>query len=101
MPVAGKYNFRTNFDVSYESSYFPDATQEITIKQDSYFWLNLRLAFEAENWTIAVLGKNLTDEEVVEFATTVPNSGVYFGAPAYAGFMKQPRTIALQFDYRF
>jgi len=101
MPVAGKYNFRTNFDVSYESSYFPDATQEITIKQDAYFWLNLRLAFEAEKWTIALLGKNLTDEEVVEFATTVPNSGVYFGAPAYAGFMKQPRTIALQFDYRF
>ena len=54
-----------------------------------------------DDWLRSEFMKNLTDEEVVEFATTVPNSGVYFGAPAYAGFMKQPRTIALQFDYRF
>lgn len=101
MPLSGQYQVRTNFDVSYESEYFPDASQEITIKQDAYFWLNLRVAFESENWTVALLGKNLTDEEVIEFATTVPNSGVYFGAPAYAGFMKPPRTIAIQFDYRF
>jgi iron complex outermembrane receptor protein len=101
VPLSGQYAIRTNFDVSYEGSYFPDSTHEVLIKQDAYFWLNLRVAVEADNWAIALLAKNLTDEDVIEFATTVPNSGVYFGAPAYSGFMKPPRTIALQFDYRF
>jgi outer membrane receptor protein involved in Fe transport len=101
MPAFNGFDFRTSFDASYESDYFSDSTAEESIKQDAYTMLNLRLALESERWVFALLGKNLTDEEVYEFGTTVPNSGVYFGAPAYAAFLKPPRTIALQAEYRF
>jgi outer membrane receptor protein involved in Fe transport len=95
------FDFRATFDVLYESKYFADSTHEQLLEQDGYAMLNLRLAMESDNWVFAVLGKNLTDEEVIEFGTTVPNSAVYFGAPAYAGFLKPPRTISVQAEYRF
>jgi len=56
---------------------------------------------EAENWTVAVLGKNLSDEDVIEFSGEEPLSGPFLAAPAYYGYMHPPRTIAAQFDYRF
>ena len=62
---------------------------------------NLRLALESESWTLAVLGKNLTDEDVIEFSSTVPLSGSGLSAPAYSGFLQPPRTVAVQFEYRF
>jgi iron complex outermembrane receptor protein len=97
----GSFDFRTTFDVLYESEYFTDSTHEVTIIQDGYAMLNLRLALESDNWVFALLGKNLTDEDVVEFGSTLPNSGVYFGTPAFTGFMKPPRTVAVQVQYRF
>jgi outer membrane receptor protein involved in Fe transport len=101
MPAFKGFDFRTSLDASYESDYYSDSTAEESIKQDAYTMLNLRLALESEQWVFSLLGKNLTDEEVFEFGTTVPNSAVYFGAPAYAAFLKPPRTIAVQAEYRF
>lgn len=97
----GNFDFRTTFDILYESEYFTDSTHEETIIQDGYTMLNLRLALESDNWVFALLGKNLTDEDVIEFGSTLPNSGVYFGTPSYTGFMKPPRTVSVQVQYRF
>jgi outer membrane receptor protein involved in Fe transport len=77
LPVSGDMEFRATLDVNYEDEYFTEPTKEVGTIQDSYTKYNLRLALEAENWTVAVLGKNLSDEDV------------------------PPRTIAAQFDYRF
>jgi outer membrane receptor protein involved in Fe transport len=97
----GNFDFRTTFDILYESEYFTDSTHEETIIQDGYAMLNLRFALESENWVFALLGKNLTDEDVVEFGSTLPNSADYFGTPSYTGFMKPPRTVSFQVQYRF
>ena len=100
-PAFGDFGFRATLDASYESEYYSDSSAEELLKQDGYTMLNLRLALESDHWVFAVLGKNLTDEDVYEFGTTVPNSAVYFGAPAYAAFMKPPRTLSLQVEYTF
>lgn len=100
-PAFGDFGFRATLDASYESEYYSDPSAEELLKQDGYTMLNLRLALESDHWVFAVLGKNLTDEDVYEFGTTVPNSAVYFGAPAYAAFMKPPRTLSLQVEYTF
>lgn len=97
----GDFNLRTSIDASYESKYFSDSSAEDLLLQDGYTMINLRVALESDHWVVAVLGKNLSDEDVYEFGTTVPNSAVYFGAPAYAAFMKPPRTVALQVEYSF
>jgi outer membrane receptor protein involved in Fe transport len=100
-PVATDMSFRATLDVLYEDEYFTEPTKEVGTVQDAYTKLNLRLALEGERWTFAVLGKNLTDEEVIEFSGEVPLSGEFLAAPAYYGYLQPPRTIAAQFDYRF
>ena len=62
--------------------------------------MNARLALEAEQWTVALVGKNLTDEDVASFISDTPLSGT-LNAPAYTGYMERPRTIAIQAIYRF
>jgi outer membrane receptor protein involved in Fe transport len=101
LPINNKFDFRTTLDINYEGDYFSDTTQDENLKQDAYTMFNLRLALEAESWTLALLGKNLTDKEVIEFSSVVPLSGSSLRAPAYSGFLQPPRTVAIQFEYRF
>jgi iron complex outermembrane receptor protein len=101
LPINGDLDFRSTLDLNYESDYFTNSTQEAFSVQDSYTMYNLRLALEAEKWTFAILGKNLTDEYVLEFTSVVPLSGSSLQAPAYKGFAQPPRTISAQFEYRF
>ena len=100
-PVSGDLSFRATLDVLYEDEYFTEPTKEVGTIQDAYTKYNLRLALEGERWTFAVLGKNLSDEDVLEFSGIVPLSGSDLFAPAYYGYLQPPRTIAAQFDYRF
>jgi outer membrane receptor protein involved in Fe transport len=93
--------FRATFDVLYEDEYFTEPTKEVGTIQAAYTMFNLRLALEGERWTFAVLGKNLSDEEVLEFVGEVPLAGEFLGTPAYYGYLQPPRTISGQFEYRF
>jgi outer membrane receptor protein involved in Fe transport len=100
-PISGDLDFRSTLDINYESDYFTNSSQEAFSVQDAYTMYNLRLALESDRWTVAVLGKNLSDEYVLEFTSAVPLSGSILQAPAYRGFAQPPRTIAAQFEYRF
>jgi len=101
LPVSGDIDFRATLDVLYEDEYFTEPTKEVATIQDAYTKYNLRLALEGERWTLAVLGKNLSDEDVLEFSNAVPLSGPDLFASTYYGYLQPPRTISAQFDYRF
>ena len=101
LPVASNIDFRATLDVLYEDEYFTEPTKEVATIQDSYTKYNLRLALEGERWTFAVLGKNLSDEDVLEFSGIVPLSGSDLFASTYYGYLQPPRTVSAQFDYRF
>jgi outer membrane receptor protein involved in Fe transport len=100
-PIGSSLYFRATADVIYSDEYHTNSSKEIGTLQDAYTKVNARLALEGEKWTFAILGKNLTDEDVIEFSSEVPLSGSNFLAPAYYGYLHPPRTIAAQFDYRF
>jgi outer membrane receptor protein involved in Fe transport len=100
-PLSGDLSFRATVDVLYEDEYFTEPTKEVGTVQDAYTKYNARLALEGERWTFAVLGKNLSDEDVLEFSGIIPLSGSDLFAPTYYGYLQPPRTIAAQFDYRF
>ena len=100
-PVSADLSFRATLDVNYEGEYFTDPTKEVGTIQDAYTKYNLRLALEGERWTFAVLGKNLSDEDVLEFSGVVALTGPDLLAPTYYGYLQPPRTISAQFDYRF
>jgi outer membrane receptor protein involved in Fe transport len=100
-PVSAGISFRATLDVNYEDEYFTEPTKEVATIQDAYTKYNLRLALEGERWTFAVLGKNLSDEDVLEFSGALALAGPDLLAPTYYGYLQPPRTVSAQFDYRF
>jgi iron complex outermembrane receptor protein len=98
--LTSSVDFRATVDALYTDEQYVDVGLSDDIIQDSETKINARIALEADNWTLAVLGKNLTDEDVTVFATDTPLSGA-LGTPSYTTYMERPRTIAIQATYRF
>ena len=64
---------------------------------------NARLGLSAidEQWDIALVGKNLTDEAVITYANDTPTSFSVYGSIGHYAFMERPRSVALQWRYRW
>ena len=75
--------------------------------QDSYVLLDasVRLGADDGRWTVAVIGRNLTDEYILTSAADAPSTGGNTGtdrafqSDRYA-FFKLPRTIAFELSVR-
>ena len=97
-PIGDGLLFEANLGLSYSDdralmdNYDPNGVQEAFTK------INLRLAIgEADDkWSVAVVGKNLTDETTFSHAF-----GSTIGAGDYTYMVDPPRTVAVQFEYRF
>ena len=77
-----------------------DVTLNPDVKQDAYTQWNARIALEANWWSVALVGTNLTDEAVTTFVTDTPLSNT-LGAPAYTAYMARPRTVSLQVGFYY
>ena len=64
-------------------------------QRDDYGTLNLRIGLEAENWSLAVWGRNITDEEYLEEIIPAPEFGGSFNHQAAAD------AYGAEFTYRF
>jgi len=101
--LSNEYLLRLHLDASYQddqwfSAFNDDAGYE-EIRQDNYWLYNARMSVEfgdASEYTLAVWGKNLTDEEYDTYALNFQES---FGFDYFlAG---SPRTYGLDFKYNF
>ena len=54
-----------------------------------------------ETWDVALVGKNLTDETVITYASDTPTSYTIFGSKGHYAFLESPRSIALQANYHW
>jgi outer membrane receptor protein involved in Fe transport len=61
----------------------------------------LRLAMMNEQWEVALIGKNITDEAVLTYVNNVPLSGSSFGTNTYYGLDARDSTYTLQVSYSF
>ncbi len=102
-PVGFGLLFRSGLEVLFTDDYNPSQNLDPRVVQDGYAEFNLRLAVADadERWEVAILGRNLTDEEVVSYANDTPLAFSQFGSPAFYGFVDRPRNIAVQGRYRF
>jgi iron complex outermembrane recepter protein len=102
VPV-GEFLVRTTLDTQFTDDYNPTQNLDSRVVQDAYATVNLRIALadDEERWEIAVLGRNLTDEEIVTYANDTPLAFSQFGTPTFYGFVDRPRNIAVQASYRF
>jgi len=98
-PIGGNMEIRLGADVNYTDDFYSALDLDPATKHDSYTKYNARIALAAsdDKWSVALIGKNLTDEETNvwnnDVALTASNS--YFGVP------ERPRSIAVQARYRF
>ncbi len=96
-PLTDELELRSTVDAQYLDSQNVDPNLDPRNQIDAYTTVNARLALSADQWSVALVGKNLTDEEIVTYAGKVPL------APAGTeyGFVKRPRTVAIEGKYRF
>ena len=64
-------------------------------QRDDYGTLNLRFGIDAENWSLAVWGRNITDEEYLEEVIPAPEFGGSFNHQAAGD------AYGAEFSYRF
>ena len=103
LPVTDRLDFRAVLDVIYTGDYNPSQNIDKAIEQDSYTKLNLRLALgdPQGSWEVALVGRNLTDEEVVTYANDLPLAANLSQSSSYYAFVERERTVAVQGTYRF
>ncbi len=101
-PVGGSLLFRGNLNLVYSDSYYTQLGIDPFTQQDSYAKLNARVALAADDdrWEIALLGRNLTDEDVSVNSFNSPLASLGFPL-TYVKFITQPRFFAVQATYRF
>jgi iron complex outermembrane receptor protein len=99
----GPLLFRSTLDVLFTDSYETSQNLDSRVQQDAYAQLNLRLGIGDPDgrWEVALLGRNLTDEEIVSYANDTPLAFSQFGSPSWYGFVGRPRNVALQALFRF
>ena len=98
--VTDNMDIRANLDVLYTDEQYVDVTLDDNIIQDDVTRINARLALEGESWSLALVGKNLTDEDIASFTGSTPLAGA-LGTPSYTTYWERPRTVAIQAMYRF
>ena len=70
-------------------------------KIDGYTLLDARVGVSGERWSVAVLGKNLLDEEILTYVGNTPLSGSTFGTNTFYGFVSAPSTVTVQVTVGF
>ena len=89
----------TSIDMNYSDEFYSALDLDPNTKHDSATLWNARVALVGEDgkWSVAVLGKNLSDETTYAWRNDVAltDSNSYFGVP------QRPRSVALQARYRF
>ncbi len=85
------------------SSYYFIQTQAPQAKQGNFFRLNASLRFSPadEHWTLALVGRNLTNRKVLVSGQDTPLSGSNGNPTALNGVLARPREILLQASVKF
>ncbi|MBW2939354.1 TonB-dependent receptor [Zhongshania aquimaris] len=95
--------FRAATDFTFTDDYNSSQNLDPSQEQDGYVEVNMRLAVAdvKSGWEVAIVGKNLTDEDVVSYSNDVPLANSSFGSIGHYAFIERPRSVAVQVAYRW
>lgn len=110
-PLGDSLEFRATVDLQYTDDYIWTPQLDPRTEQDSFTKVNARIALASmdDTWEVALVGNNLTDEDVLVYGGNAVLAGALTRsatAPrgtgmAYYAFVERPRSYALQATYRF
>ena len=102
-PLTEGLELRTTADMFVTDGYFLSPTLDPDQRQSSYAKFNLRVALgdPGNNWEVALLGKNLTDEKVAAMGVATPLAFSTFGAYSQTNIVGEGRTFAVQGRFNF
>lgn len=93
--------FRSSLGLYHSSSQNVDVNLNPLYEVDGYTKVDLRFALEGENFSVALFGKNVTDEEILTYAGNVPLSIGTFGTNTFYGFVDRPASYGIQLSYQY
>lgn len=97
-PIGNGMEITFEPNLNFTSSYFQSANSDALLEQSGYAKLDARLGLSGDDgrWELALVGKNLNDRTTASFRNTVGTtpSSVY-------AYTDRPRSVALQFQYRY
>ncbi len=100
-PITGEWDIVGFIDVQHIGDQQVHVNLDPAGEIDAYTMFGARLGLDASNWSIAVVGKNLGDEEVLSYSANAPLSGSTFGTNTFYSFVRKPRTVALEGVLKF
>lgn len=100
-PITGDWDLVGFIDMQYVDEQQVHVNLDPNGMIDAYTMLGARLGVDADNWSLAVIGKNLTDEDVISYSANVPLSGSNFGTNTFYSFVRKPQTIAIEGVLKF
>ena len=104
-PVTSGMKVAFNVNADFSSSYIAAANLDPRTHQDGYVKLGARLALAQvdDRWEVALIGRNLTNQRILQTGSSMPLATTITGnaGNAYNGIVDRPRTIAVQLTGRF
>lgn len=89
----GSGKLSLNGNAYYNSGFYPESDN--VLKQRRYVLLGASVNYTMENgFSIGAFGKNLTQQRILNFGTTIPNG-------THAGFYQAPRTYGVTAGFKF
>lgn len=97
--LSGDLELNINLQTNFKSSYYTNYDLNPFTEQSGYGKVDLRVELSDYNlgWSIALVGKNLTDQVTSSYSTDMS----FAPAGMYAMWVEPGRTVALQAAYRF
>jgi iron complex outermembrane receptor protein len=102
-PLTDAVGIGISVDAIFTDDYNPSQNLDPAVNQVRYMKWNGRIGIGAldKTWDVALVGKNLTNEVIVTYASDTPTSFTIFGSKGHYGFLEAPRSIALQANYHW
>lgn len=107
-PLTSSVSLGLGANLRYSSEYLASSLGNPISEIDSYVTVDATVRIKAsdDRWEIALLGKNLSDQQYFLGAQDAPATGSGTGTPAgisadQSGYGTTPRQVELQFAYRF
>ncbi|GAB5452795.1 MAG: TonB-dependent receptor [Halioglobus sp.] len=102
MDISDTLEMKLGADAMYSDDYIVPNDQDPVLNQDAFWKLNARVQLDSTDgkWSVALLGRNLTDEQTTTWGNDVPLAGQGF-SKTYFQHINAPRSYELQATYRF